>query len=227
MKAPRRFFYVVHLADRQAQDALNLMRYAAVPSAKREAHITVRGPYARRLPSSFVQRISGDVEGVPIEVVGAGTFFSSRQNTVFLRCESPALAGVWHKPDYNDYTPHITVYDGDDRRKAEDIYSVLAEANIRFTCRAGGVSVMEQSLPYAPELRTVINGKALPGAFGKDATADKMATFNWRDRLGIIKTLAVDLNSHKYADLNIEQVQLVKKDFSSPRLRGNGGGIAA
>lgn len=227
MKANRRFFYVVHLADRQAQDALNLMRYAAVPSAKREAHITVRGPYARRLSSPFVQRISEEVEGALIEVVGAGTFFSPRQNTVFLRCESPALAGVWHKPDYNDYTPHITIYDGGDRGQAEDIYSSLAEANIRFTCRAGGVSVMEQSLPYAPELRTVINGKALPGVLGKNATADKMATFNWRDRLGIIKTLAADLNSHKHADLNIERAHLAKKDFPNPRLRGNGGGIAA
>ncbi len=188
-----RFFYVVRINDAQTQNALNAMRFAAAPDAKRTAHITVRGPCARPLPAEKIAQLTAAVRNAPVAVNGAGVFFRRRQNTVFLQCDSPAFPAIWKKPG-REYIPHITIYDGSSREKAEDIIAVLQNANISFARPAGEVSEMPSPPdPRASELREALCEKTLSAAAGKKTTAEDIPPLPWQQRLQIIKTLAQTL----------------------------------
>ena len=189
----RRVFYVARFADAQTQDILNMMRFAAKPSANRTAHITVRGPCARRLPQKFVRRISSMVAGASVEVCGAGTFFRRGQNTVYLHCHSPAIKSVWNKPQHG-YTPHLTIYDGKDRAVATEIHELLSRAKINFATPADGISEMLSPPPAGEsELRAAINKDKLSRITGKQTTLDDMQNLPWQTRKKIIRTLAKKL----------------------------------
>lgn len=184
-------FYVIGFADTRVADILNIMRFAANTEAKRTAHITIRGPYRRRLPKAVVRRFSQTITGAQICINGAGTFFDKQQNTVYLHCDSAAIKKVWHKP-HHSYTPHITIYDGGERKKAQQIYQQLADAKPRFVCRAGGLEEMPSPINES-QLRPVINNNIISEVIGKQTSADEITTMPFAARLRLIKTLAARL----------------------------------
>lgn len=63
--------------------------------------------------------------------MGPGVFFTTRQNTVYLLCESAGFHRVWHKPG-RSYQPHMTLYDGSSRQYAQRLLELLDEFDIRF-----------------------------------------------------------------------------------------------
>jgi len=134
----KRLYYVVYLADPFVQSCLDLIRYLAEWSEKTPAHITVRGPYARRLPEKVEHNINKQISGVNINVLGIAAFFENSQNTVYLRCSAPELSQVWYKPNY-PFNPHLTLYDGNDRAFAEELLSGLNSCSKQFAVSARGV----------------------------------------------------------------------------------------
>lgn len=181
-------FYVVRFADARVCDILNIMRFAANTEAKRTAHITVRGPYKRRLPENTIRRLSQWIDGAEVQIDGAGTFFNKQQNTVYLHCHSPAIKQVWQKPQHS-YTPHLTIYDGGERNKAQQIHQQLANAKVRLICRAGALEEMLSPINES-QLRPAINNKTLSQIIGKQTSAEEITTMPWPARLRLIKTLA-------------------------------------
>ncbi len=123
-----RVFYVIYVSDPLLEGILDGVRFLANPHEKGRAHVTVRGPYRQRYDLTAQQR---RIAGTRLTCHGAGSFFGPRQNTVFVRCDSPALRDVWHKPDYG-YHPHLTLYDGSSRVVAEDLLTLLEAADARF-----------------------------------------------------------------------------------------------
>src|SRR6266404_4798519 len=114
-------FYVLYVRDAPLGDCLEAIRLFADPSAKMSAHLTVRGPYKKKLPLlSLRSRING--ERICVEDVG--NFFREGQNTVFFSCFSPHLQTIWKKTDFG-YNPHITIYDGSSRSFGRKLYSVM------------------------------------------------------------------------------------------------------
>lgn len=180
-------FYIVAFADVLVMDMLNIMRFAANPAAKRAAHITLRGPYRRRLPKDVVHQLSQMIEGAAVSIKGAGVFFDNRQNTVYLHCHSPAIRATWHKP-HLPYTPHLTIYDGKSRAIAKAVYKTLADASINQTRPATAIREM-LSPTTTPELRPSISPKALSQITGIK-TLDELADANPQTRLQTIKKIA-------------------------------------
>lgn len=125
--------YVVGIQDEFVRNYIDLIRYMANPQEKRTAHITVRGPYTRHYNMVKQNRI---VNGAEIIINGIGTFFQGNQNTVFLECESDILKKVWKKTTYNEYNPHITLYDGYSRSEAEELYHKLVKYNYNIKFKA-------------------------------------------------------------------------------------------
>lgn len=83
------------------------------PDYARSAHITLRGPYKNK--KDINQSIIGKDVG-KIVLRRPGTFFSGHQNTVFLGVEISGVSDFWYKPDFPEGVPHLSIYDGSDRR---------------------------------------------------------------------------------------------------------------
>ena len=144
------FLYVAYFNDRRVQTGLNLLRYLVKPTAKREAHVTARGPYSEQLDDDKARICEITIDGAPVSIGAPGTFYSSRHSVVYLSCESDALKSVWHKEHYG-YTPHITIYSGKNREQANDILEALTKAqnaSANITCSMHNFSEM-----YTPSIR--------------------------------------------------------------------------
>lgn len=122
-------FFVLYISSRPVQVRLDLMRLLCNPATTSQAHLTVRGPYISQ------RMVRGDwlkVRNISVAVQGVGAFLTSRQSTVFLRCQSADLRRIWWKRDYKGYEPHITIYDGRSRAFATRVAEVLARHELSF-----------------------------------------------------------------------------------------------
>ena len=115
-------FYGVYIRDPDLAFLFDALRFIAQPDALRKAHITVRGPYERRINiDHFNKKSLGD-----LCIERPGNFFLNRQNTVFLYCEIVGIWDVWNKPDFQGGIVHLTVYDGNDEKTARQIFEALS-----------------------------------------------------------------------------------------------------
>ena len=136
-------FYGVALTDKRLSLAFDLIRFLAQPDAHRKTHITVRGPYKKRLSKTQIEKY----EFFDIGIEQPGHFFFSRQNTVFLSCVVPGIRDAWHKPDFQDGIPHLTVYDGRDREFADDIHKILLNYPWNIWGRSTGLFELKKKSP--------------------------------------------------------------------------------
>lgn len=131
-------FYVVYLADPVLQAGLDLIRLLANPEEKWPAHVTVRGPYNSEpdLPDNVVE-----IEGSYLSITGVRDFFNTSQNTVYLACQSSALATIWDKPSYG-FSPHLTLYDGPSRPFARRLREAIGNDPVLIHCRVTSLARM-------------------------------------------------------------------------------------
>ena len=77
------------------------------------------------------------IKGKDIIVLGAGNFFLENQNTVFLKCEEKQeLYTIWKAKEektYKEFHPHITIYDGNDRLFAKNLFETINSHKINFS----------------------------------------------------------------------------------------------
>jgi hypothetical protein len=140
-------FYSIYVPTGPIRTALDAIRLFARPQTKHPAHITVRGPYSDyRDPRMWTAAVRGQC----VEVGGVGTFFGPDQNTVFLRADAPAIRLIWDKPDFPDYNPHLTIYDGESRDFAESLRAILVQKDPRFSFAASGMEPMVSGNGPAP-----------------------------------------------------------------------------
>lgn len=135
-----KFFYVLYVPDPVLRTLLDSIRLICNPQEKLKSHVTVRGPYSRRLGS--LKEINQQIRGQSVQVLGTGSFESARQNTVFLHCRADFLVRVWKKPDYPDYNPHLTLYDGTSRHFADALKRILAAYDLRFSFEVTGLELV-------------------------------------------------------------------------------------
>ena len=136
---------MLYVPDGLIGSCIDAIRVLANPAEKHRAHITVRGPYRRRGNRS--DKVSRFVEGSEILVEGPGNFFASGQNTVYLRCMSPGLEAVWHKPDY-EFNPHITLYDGSSEEFARRLWDIVSTRTFNLLFIAGPLRPLMSSRRY-------------------------------------------------------------------------------
>ena len=120
------------------QRKLDSIRFIAEPTEKARTHVTVGGPFD---DASHVKKPTLQTQGSSLHILGVGSFFSERQNTVFLKCDSEYLKRVWNKKHYG-YNPHITIYDGSDRDFAVSLYQELNRQRIFFNVQIGDVELL-------------------------------------------------------------------------------------
>jgi 2'-5' RNA ligase len=112
-----KYFFVIYCEDSNLSTILDGIKLIANPEQGSKTHMTVRGPYtSRNNLGHFHKSWNNVIHGENIEIEGIDKFFNQNQNTVFFRCqETEKLKSIWKKFNYNEFHPHITVYDGKDR----------------------------------------------------------------------------------------------------------------
>lgn len=126
-----RFFIFLYVGDPDIEDLLNLAIYVANPQETWPAHITVAGPYRHRKDTP--RRASRVSFADTVHVLGVDRFNNADQCTVYLRTFSQNMSSVWHKPDYPDFNPHLTIYSGSDWKFADCLHHSLASLRPEFT----------------------------------------------------------------------------------------------
>lgn len=136
--------YAVKIQDERIATILNFVKYICEPTSKTEVHLSVRGPYEKKLAGTLVQRYSEEILNKLIEVNGVGTFFNEKQNTVYIRCDSEYLRNIWKKTSYG-YNPHLTLYDGKDQGFANSLYNAIKDYNIHLYFHASELILYDTS----------------------------------------------------------------------------------
>lgn len=143
MKKPASF-YVVYPANQLLRDLLNSLKVIADENQRTEAHITVRGPYLKKLSKNDVKKFSSIISNEVLNISRVDNFFGFNQNTVFFNCdENENLKAIWKKITYNEFRPHITIYDGNDKEFAMKLYKKLASDFKPFKYRVSKLEWLE------------------------------------------------------------------------------------
>lgn len=113
------------IEDTLLRKYLDLAIFALNPTEQWFAHVTVAGPFARKIdiPRSreFMHQVS---------ILGPGRFDNGQHQTIFLNVNSRDLAMHMDKPDFADAVPHITLYNGPDRTLADWLQTELLDRKL-------------------------------------------------------------------------------------------------
>ena len=142
------FFVAVTFSDTKIAELFDLLRLLAQPDFARSAHVTLRGPYANK------KDISGGIlskDVGKIQLRKAGNFFSERQHTVYLGVEIVGVDDFWYKPDFPNGTPHLSIYDGKDRKEAWVIFNLLRKFPWDLSLNSSPMHVLEAKRPVETE----------------------------------------------------------------------------
>lgn len=135
------YFVSVTFSDSKVSELFDLIRLLAEPDFARSAHITLRGPYTNKkdISDSIFKKDIGK-----ITIRRPGNFFNDRQNTVFLGVEIFGVSDFWYKPDFPEGEPHLSVYDGNDRKTAWVIFSTLRKFKWNLSLNSTPLHILEK-----------------------------------------------------------------------------------
>ena len=104
-----------------------------------EIHITIKGPQKSFSDEKSRNELLKNEH--PIHINGTGMFNNNGAYIVYLKVQCKAVKGhMWKKPDYKDeYNPHITIYKGRNRDKANKIKEFLDREDMSLICHNYGV----------------------------------------------------------------------------------------
>jgi len=179
------FFVSVSFSDSKVSELFDLIRLLAEPDYARSAHITLRGPYAHKkdIGSSIFEKDVGK-----ITVRKPGSFFNERQNTVFLAVEIIGVSDFWYKPHFPEGTPHLSVYDGKDRKTAWVIFNTLRKFKWNLSLNSTPMHVLEKKRPLETEYLVQYDkvSRTLFDVAGKQITPTEMRNISLFDRVSMM-----------------------------------------
>jgi hypothetical protein len=115
-----KYFVFLMIEDSLLRKYLDLAIFALNPDEQWFAHVTVAGPFSRKiqLPRAldYHQQIS---------ILGAGRFDNPPRHTVYLNVSSVDLDDHMNKPDFKAAVPHLTLYNGADKLLADLLFLEL------------------------------------------------------------------------------------------------------
>lgn len=120
-----KYFVFMMIEDTLLRKYLDLAIFALNPDEQWFAHVTVAGPFPRKIDIPR-NRIFRD----QISILGPGRFDNGARQTVFLHVNSYELPYHMEKPDFADAVPHITLYNGPDRPLADWLYTELTKRRL-------------------------------------------------------------------------------------------------
>lgn len=196
-------FYVVYPSNNKLRELLNALKVLADENQRTEAHITIRGPYSKRLPNTKLIHYSEFIHDQKVKITKVDRFFSDSQNTIYLSCEDTnhALKSIWKKFTYNEFKPHITLYDGMDRDFALKLFNILNSKFTPFDCKLSNLETLQpknqDSIGLFKLNNKINNNYILKSVFKEVINKDFLLTITKNDRLDKIIQILEILKSNK------------------------------
>ncbi|MGZ3698579.1 MAG: hypothetical protein ACXVCH_10830 [Bdellovibrionota bacterium] len=185
-----KIFYVLHIKESVLADCVDAIRFIGNPTEKQRAHLTVRGPYQKRID---VTAMSRKIVGDTVSIDRVGNFFDSGQNTVFFHCNASELKNVWNKPHY-PFNPHITLYDGGSREFAHKLYEVINRYTYCLKFQADQLEpISSMKGQESMSLAFAFNSKFVRQALGEKIGPRTVLEFTEERRLQLINRLCQHL----------------------------------
>lgn len=192
-----KFFFVIYFKNEKVKQVLNGLRLVADPSQNNIAHLTVKGPYI----SKQLKKLNEDkklIEGKSIDIIGVGNFFTENQNTVFFKCaEKVELKKIWETKEiktYKEFHPHITIYDGNNKKYARNLYKTLNSHRLEFSLEIDELDLYSTNDKFTLfNLKNSVNYEMLSHAAGHKVSSKEIASLNEDSRLEIIDKLSETL----------------------------------
>jgi len=187
-----RVFYVLPVKEKRLSECLDAIRFLCNPSEKQKAHITVRGPYQKKID---VRSINEKVLGKIVSIDGVGNFFGSNQNTVFFRCSAPILREIWHKQDF-PFNPHLTIYDGSSGDFAHRLYKLISNHTYALRFRAEELEpIVARRGQNSLDLALSFNSELVRRVVGAKVSVSEVQELSEERRLEMIEKLCKHLAS--------------------------------
>lgn len=142
--ASSRFFVFLYPEPSPEKTYLDLAIYLLNPKEKWPAHVTVAGPFVDRSRFQITVREYQST----VFLYSPSNFFRYEKPTVFLHAGFQELDAIWRKPDFkgSNPIPHVTLYDGDDKKFARRVFQMLQETKLSCAFNVRGLHVVE-SIP--------------------------------------------------------------------------------
>jgi len=200
MNSTPKNFYVLYPKNKKIVDTLNAIKILSDDSQRTAAHITVRGPYSKKLAQSTVDTYSKDIANTSLHFSEVDNFFEYGQNTVFFKCDdNEKLRKIWKKTGYKDFKPHITLYDGADKIFAKKLFERLQQNFKSFDFKVDQLSFLEsktsgEMLFYRQRLKQdLVNYEYFKDILNINIDEEKIKTINESDRLDYISKFNTQL----------------------------------
>lgn len=190
-------FYVIYPYSESIRVLVNAIRVIAEENQRTQVHITIRGPYSKRLSKAIEKKYSTIINGEEFVVSGVSNFFESNQNTVFFECEENSnLRKVWKKTSYKGFNPHITIYDGKDFDFAQKLFEVLKHEFKPFSFKVNEISWLEPKNKEKLELfhlKNIVDFERLSDMLGEELELSTIKNLSAEKRLELISILTKKL----------------------------------
>jgi hypothetical protein len=187
-----KYFVFMMIEDSLLRKFLDLAIFALNPAEQWFAHVTVAGPFTRKIE---LPRSLGFHEQVSI--LGVGRFDNGERQTVFLNVNSRDLPLHMKKPDFKDAVPHITLYNGTDRALADRLYQELSQKRLFARFYTTAFHVVESRPQKRFDLAYSLDTSLLPTT--ANLTADDFRALGEAERVAIaLEALDVGLTRRFY-----------------------------
>ena len=130
-------FLFLEITDPEVYALINGLRIIfGQKKSSSNLHITVRGPYNKKIPKKSIGTFNKRMSGDQLLIHSAGMFNNDDIFVVYMKMESDNLKNIWWKPDYPiseyGFNPHISLYVGSDKVLANAIFEFLKIENIKL-----------------------------------------------------------------------------------------------
>lgn len=99
-------------------------------------HLTIRGPYKKKFGEAEIHSLYEKIKFDIFEIKSVSYFVNENEVVIYLTVKSTNLRKIWRKKDYpisvHGFSPHITVYKGENKLLANALYKLLNNYNIEF-----------------------------------------------------------------------------------------------
>lgn len=171
---------------------IDLAIFSLNPSEKWQAHVTVAGPFTRKVEIpralSFLQQIS---------IMGPGRFDNGAYQTVYLQVDGRDLLKHINKPDYRFAVPHLSIYNGKDKVLADKLFNEISSIGLYGRFYTTSFRVVESKSQLGFEMAFGLDTSLLEETRGM--SIDDFKTLNTDQRVSIaVKALKVGITERFY-----------------------------
>lgn len=138
MKIKNNFLFIVF----NEPDVVGVIQYlSSILGGKIQGnpHLTIQGPFDEKVQLQKIESIKDKLKDDLFFIGNPGIFSTRNGVALYLKIQSPNLLSVWDKPDFPvakyGFNPHITIYEGPDRARAERALAFLKKNHVELLSR--------------------------------------------------------------------------------------------